>query len=209
VEKNLMFTHLSKFKAVAVAAAAVFSMGSASAATTTYIDNFESYTNGAFAGSPTLDPNGFGTWLSALTGGSINVIDDPAPYAPGGDNDSLRFNGSGALTYTFTLASDSVVDVWFHEGANSSNAVSLTLNGNTIASNTGSIGGFSLFNPAGTYSLAAGTHAFAFANTTGTFYLDNFSVSVTTAPVPEPETYAMMLAGLGALGFMARRRRAS
>ena len=26
-------------------------------------------------------------------------------------------------------------------------------------------------------------------------------------PIPEPETYAMMLAGLGALGFLARRRR--
>lgn len=28
-------------------------------------------------------------------------------------------------------------------------------------------------------------------------------------PIPEPETYAMMLAGLGAVGFLARRRKAA
>lgn len=35
--------------------------------------------------------------------------------------------------------------------------------------------------------------------------LDNVSVSAVT-PVPEPESFAMMLAGLGALGLMSRRR---
>lgn len=34
-------------------------------------------------------------------------------------------------------------------------------------------------------------------------------VSVVTAPVPEPETYAMFLAGLGLMGAIARRRRQS
>jgi hypothetical protein len=30
---------------------------------------------------------------------------------------------------------------------------------------------------------------------------------VTVTPIPEPHTYVLMLAGLGAVGFMARRRR--
>jgi hypothetical protein len=33
------------------------------------------------------------------------------------------------------------------------------------------------------------------------------SVAIVTTPVPEPETYAMLLASLGLVGFMARRRR--
>lgn len=45
---------------------------------------------------------------------------------------------------------------------------------------------------------AAGTPSFGFTGAVGV-------TSVT--PVPEPETYALMLAGLGALGFMSRRRK--
>jgi hypothetical protein len=46
-----------------------------------------------------------------------------------------------------------------------------------------------------------------------TFDYDNPStgiyglVEVNMAPVPEPETYAMLLAGLGLMGFKARRRK--
>jgi hypothetical protein len=36
---------------------------------------------------------------------------------------------------------------------------------------------------------------------------DDFVVGVRVTAVPEPETYALMLAGLGAIGFIARRRR--
>ncbi len=34
----------------------------------------------------------------------------------------------------------------------------------------------------------------------------SYGGNLVATPVPEPETYAMMLAGLGALGFLARRR---
>ncbi len=59
-------------------------------------------------------------------------------------------------------------------------------------------------------NLAAGNHTFTWARenviNSGSLRIDDFSATVTA--VPEPETYAMMLAGLGAVGFLSRRRKA-
>ena len=51
--------------------------------------------------------------------------------------------------------------------------------------------------------------AWSFSGLTG-YYNDNpgsYAVSVNLNPVPEPEAYAMLLAGLGLLGYAARRRK--
>lgn len=58
-------------------------------------------------------------------------------------------------------------------------------------------------------TAASTTLSFFFATDpgTGTWSIDDVSVDQIAAPVPEPETYAMLLAGLGLMAGIARRRK--
>ncbi|WP_374565565.1 FxDxF family PEP-CTERM protein, partial [Nitrosomonas sp.] len=64
--------------------------------------------------------------------------------------------------------------------------------------------------PGGTLSVSSLTPiAYVQWNEVGSFAGVVFWDNLVYAPVPEPETYAMLLAGLGLLGFAARRRKES
>lgn len=118
--------------------------------------------------------------LSTLVGVFLDGSQPDSSAAPG----TLNFSGAGALN--FTTLNPSLKQVFF------------------IGDGLAGLTTQQFFVPTGATRLFLGTmDGYEWNNNSGVFNLDvNY-----TAAVPEPETYALMLAGLGVLGFVARRRR--
>ena len=123
--------------------------------------------------------------------------------------------GSFEDSYLFSLASAASV---FSTAVsnNLTNVLGLTGGNVVLFRETGAVdaavGSFAFNDVTGSIShsfgaLAGGDYYYQVSGTgtgsAGGFY----TLSSTVTPVPEPETYALMLAGLGAMGFVARRRR--
>ena len=58
-----------------------------------------------------------------------------------------------------------------------------------------------------TTAIAAGMYDLRVSGTVTGSLGGSFAGTMNAAPIPEPEVYAMMLAGLGLIGFVARRRK--
>ena len=72
---------------------------------------------------------------------------------------------------------------------------------------TGKWGDPETYTQSGITELAANANLSDFVTPATTIYTSVVPFVQLLAPIPEPETYAMMLAGLGLMGFVARRRK--
>lgn len=147
----------------------------------------------------------------ALAGGSALAV------GPGNlgaiDNTPIVIGNSVAGPLLFDVYTFSLVNPGFLDGI----ATSLDLSGvlglvgfsvvlqdsgfNTIGVDTSPADGFSFA------GLSAGSYALTFVGVTNGSLGGSYAGVILAQTIPEPETYALMLAGLAAVGFVAMRRR--
>ncbi len=188
-----------------IAAAILALSGAARADVTVFTDNFDSNGLGLNA-----TPSGW-----SVSAGTVDIIGNPGffDFIPGSgryiDLDGSTGN-AGILAKSFLLTAGVQYTALFDmAGSHRGSAESVTANFGTTGA------GYAVASAAGwtNHSLAftpsvSGWYSLSFENAGNDnvgALLDNVSIQA----VPEPETYAMMLAGLGLMGAIARRRKAA
>lgn len=145
-------------------------------------------------------------------------------------SDAALINSANAMDFYNAAANTAMVDMGAADSYALTDSNQGTAYAGTVGGNFGGKGGF--FNAAsldtemdlyvlrsrGTTPVVNNVGAFGqllgddgngltakvYLSDAGAYHLQ---LAVAVAPVPEPETYAMLLAGLGLVGFMARRRK--
>ena len=224
--------------AVAAVVISVCAVGSASAAVislnfegvnATYPSGFafvNNFYNGGTSSDGTTGTNfgiGFSSNAQAICLNSLTVVcsnTSRGGLAPGSDKGALFFL-SGAETFMnvaagfdtgfsfnyVSLSAPGSINVY--DGANGTGNILATL---SLSPNAGSCPGYSAgfcpFSPSG-IGFAGTAFSVGFAGVANQIVFDDVTFGSITPGVPEPETYALMLAGLTTVAAISRRRKAS
>ena len=138
---------------------------------------------------------------SFAASGDASFADLVANFDQRTDPDATLFDGRDEIVFTDLALGTYEFSLDF-SGQNL-NIDSLTLNGQAATLLTASRFTFGSLESTGVTPFVLAIEGWVTRGQVGS-YSGSLQVA---APVPEPESYALMLAGLGAVGFIARRRR--
>ncbi|MDX1914063.1 MAG: PEP-CTERM sorting domain-containing protein [Methylophilus sp.] len=142
--------------------------------------------------------------VSTLGFSGVTLSWDQISSATGPRDFSLSYslNGTSFTNYAnYSVIANSTPNAWSSSTPVSTSSYAYDLSSITALNNQSNV--FFRLVDVSTVSANGGTVA-----TAGTDRVDNFTVSA-VASVPEADTYAMLLAGMGLMGFVLRRRNQS
>ena len=157
--------------------------------------------------------------LAAASVVALTALSSHAASTSWGAHDALEMGGNtvtaGAIfdTYSFSLAAGaSVTSGVLSFGNIVGGAYSLYSYGVDGLMGTGDdvgLGAWTFGGVPATHSVALNAGSYYYSVLGGSAGTSSYAIAsaVATAPVPEPETYALLGAGLGVIGFLASRRR--
>jgi hypothetical protein len=192
--------------------------------TTTFSENFDGTTSFLiqYFNSPSTTP--------AWSGSFVSTVGTTSAYSGDGYlnlGNGIAYNSGNAM-YTFSANTESTatLDFLYAFSANdSTNRATVSIDGTSVnlenyagttayvnlnpGPNSSASASFAFTPALQTFSLGAGQHTLQFGISGSRAGLKVDDLTMTVTPVPEPETYGMMIAGLGLIAVIARRKKAS